>query len=238
MEEMKEWVQGMVPKRIRRWGWILLLPLVLFMGDSIPHGADEQGANIGRPAACGETRIPSSDGPLPEWLQNVTEDIASEHRVPPQLIISIILTESRGNPLRVSPKGAKGLMQLMPGVIRQYHVKDPYDPVTNIRAGVKYLVDLLEEFSGNLPLALAAYNAGPTAVHKYGGIPPFEETQAFVRRVRHLFHSLDPRARIVRPAVNSGGGEPGAADPRPISFTESPGGFLLGAKRNSTGEPG
>jgi hypothetical protein len=237
MEEMKEWVQDMILKSIRRWGWILLLPLVLFRGDPIAQGVEEQGANIGGATACRETHSPSSKGPLPEWLQNVTEDIASEHRVPPQLIISIILTESRGNPRRVSPKGAKGLMQLMPVVIQQYQVKDPYDPVTNIRAGVKYLVDLLEEFSGDLPLALAAYNAGPTAVRRYRGIPPFEETQAFVRRVSDLFHSLDPRPRIVRPAVNSCGGEPGAADPRLISFTESPRGSLLGLKKNSTGEP-
>jgi hypothetical protein len=238
MEEMKEPVQDMILKRIRRWGWILLLPLVLFRGDPIPQGVDEQGASMGRTTACWETRKPSSDGPLPGWLQNVTEDISSAHRVPPQLVISIILTESRGNPLRVSPKGAKGLMQLMPVVIQQYHVKDPYDPAMNIRAGVKYLVDLLEEFSGNLPLALAAYNAGPTAVRRYGGIPPFEETQAFVRRVSDLFHSLDPRPRIVRPAGNSCGGEPGAADPRLISFSGSPQGFSPGGKRNSTGEPG
>jgi hypothetical protein len=238
MEEMEEWVQDMILKSIRLWGWILLLPLVLFRGDPIAQGVEEQGANIGGATACRETHSPSSKGPLPEWLQNVTEDIASEHRVPPQLIISIILTESRGNPRRVSPKGAKGLMQLMPVVIEQYHVKDPYDPETNIRGGVKYLVDLLEEFSGNLPLALAAYNAGPTAVRRYKGIPPFEETQTFVRRVRNLFHSLDPRPKTVRPAMNSDRGEPGAADPRLISFTESPGGSLLGLKKNSTGEPG
>ena len=163
-----------------------------------------------------------SEGPLPGWLRALTEDIAFEHGLSPHLVRSIILTESQGDPRKVSSKGAKGLMQLMPVVVQHYRVSDPYDPLANIQAGVQYLVNLLEQFSGDLPLALAAYNAGPTAVRKYRGIPPFAETQAFVLRVSELFHSLEPGPRIVRLAMNSGGGEPAAADSRPMSFSGSP----------------
>jgi len=81
----------------------------------------------------------------------------------------------------------------MPVVMQQYKVSDPYDPVANIRAGVRYFCNLLEEFSGDLPLALAAYNAGPTAVRKYRGIPPFAETQAFVLKVSDLFHAAETK---------------------------------------------
>jgi soluble lytic murein transglycosylase-like protein len=82
-------------------------------------------------------------------------------------------------------------MQLMPVVAQHYKVADPYDPAANIRAGVQYLGNLLEEFSGDLPLALAAYNAGPTAVRKYRGVPPFAETQAFVKKVSLLFQATN-----------------------------------------------
>jgi hypothetical protein len=137
-----------------------------------------------------------SEGPLPEWLSTITEDIAGEHGISARLVKSIIWTESQGDPRKVSPKGAKGLMQLMPVVMQQYKVSDPYDPVTNIRAGVQYFCNLLEEFSGDLPLALAAYNAGPTAVRKYRGIPPFAETQDFVLKVSDLFHAAETKPPI------------------------------------------
>lgn len=182
------------PQMFKRWVWVLLLHLALLRGDPAPEAIDAidvQTPPTGR-ATCGtESRNLLPDGPLPEWLQTMTEDIASEHQLSPKLIESIILTESRGDPRRVSPKGAKGLMQLMPVVVRHYRVSDPYDPVSNIRAGVQYLRSLLEVFSGDLPLALAAYNAGPTAVRKYKGIPPFPETQAFVLKVTELFHATE-----------------------------------------------
>ena len=101
---------------------------------------------------------------------------------------SIIRTESNGNARAVSPKGAMGLMQLMPTTARQFGVSDPFDPLANIRGGVEYLGNLLREFSGNLSLALAAYNAGPGAVRKYGGIPPYPETRDFVQKVREGYH--------------------------------------------------
>jgi hypothetical protein len=122
-------------------------------------------------------------------------------------------------------------MQLMPVVVQHYQVKDPFDPVTNIQAGVQYLVNLLGEFSGDLTLALAAYNAGPTAVRKYRGIPPFAETQAFVLRVSDLFHSLEPRPMVVHLVMNSDGAEPAAVEIRPTSFSGSPRGLLLWLKK-------
>jgi soluble lytic murein transglycosylase-like protein len=149
-------------------------------------------------------------GPLPKWLWTITEDIAFEHGLSPKLIQSIILMESNGNPHKVSPRGAKGLMQLMPGVMEEYKVTDPYDPAANIRAGVQYLGSLLQEFSGDLSMALAAYNAGPTAVRKYRGIPPFPETQAYVQKVNALFYSSEVPPRLPEPLSEVA--KPGALD--------------------------
>ncbi|MGE5253043.1 MAG: lytic transglycosylase domain-containing protein [Planctomycetaceae bacterium] len=216
----------MVCKSVKKWVGAALLLAALLQGAPLGKEPAQERAEVSARPAASRPWNPPGEEPFPVGLLRITERIAFEHGLSPGLVKSIILTESNGDPRKVSPKGAKGLMQLMPAVIQQYQVQDPYDPVTNIRAGVKYLVDLLEEFSGNLPLALAAYNAGPTAVRRYGGIPPFEETQAFVRRVSNLFHSLDPRSRIVHLAMNSGGGEPGASDSRMIAFNGSPRNFF------------
>jgi Rod binding domain-containing protein len=99
------------------------------------------------------------------------------------LIKAVILHESGGNPRAVSHKGAKGLMQLTDGTARDLGVTNPFDPVQNIFGGARFLAGLLKKFGGDLELALASYNAGPGAVLKYGGIPPFKETQEYVRRI-------------------------------------------------------
>jgi hypothetical protein len=207
-------------------GVALLLPALLH-ADFLRDGPGKEWAEPSPGPRMVEPGNFPEEEPFPAWLLSITEKIAFEHGVSPRLVKSIILTESNGNPRKVSPKGAKGLMQLMPVVSQHYQVKDPYDPVTNIRAGVQYLANLLEEFSGDLTLALAAYNAGPTAVRKYQGIPPFAETQAFVLRVSELFHSLEPRPRLVHLAMNSHRGEPAATDFRPRSFSGSPRSFSL-----------
>jgi soluble lytic murein transglycosylase-like protein len=96
----------------------------------------------------------------------------------------MIQVESAYQPRARSPKGAMGLMQLMPKTARQYQASNPYDPRANIEAGTRYLRTLLDQFE--LPLALAAYNAGEAAVRRFGGIPPFPETQTYVARVLSL----------------------------------------------------
>jgi soluble lytic murein transglycosylase-like protein len=103
------------------------------------------------------------------------------------LIRAIIHAESAYQADAQSPKGAQGLMQLMPSTQAELNVKKPFDPEDNIRGGARYLSQLLDQFDGDFELAAAAYNAGPAAVYKYGGVPPFDETQEYVRRVRILY---------------------------------------------------
>lgn len=113
--------------------------------------------------------------------------------VPAELLLAVISVESGGRARAVSPKGALGLMQLMPATARLLRVSDPFDPAQNIRGGARWLRGLLSEFRGDLRLALAAYNAGSGAVRSHGGIPPYRETQTYVRLVletRDLARSL------------------------------------------------
>jgi soluble lytic murein transglycosylase-like protein len=108
---------------------------------------------------------------------------SGKYNVEPALVKAIIKAESNFNHRAVSRKGAKGLMQLMPATASSLQVRDSFHPENNIEGGVKYVRYLLNFFNGNLPLALAAYNAGENAVLRYGGIPPYRETQTYVRRV-------------------------------------------------------
>ena len=99
--------------------------------------------------------------------------------------------ESAGNPRAVSRKGAQGLMQLMPHRSALLGVRDPFDPQQNVEGGVRHLRDLLQRFRGNVTLALAAYNAGEEAVEPYSGVPPYPETQEYVRRVHALYDGVE-----------------------------------------------
>jgi len=119
-------------------------------------------------------------------LKNTASAIARRYGVDERLVHSVISVESAWRPDAVSPKGAVGLMQLMPGTAKMLDV-DPDDPVQNIEGGVKYLSRLSEKYNGDLEKTLAAYNAGPGRVDSYGGIPPFRETENYVRKVLGLY---------------------------------------------------
>jgi hypothetical protein len=119
-------------------------------------------------------------------------DHSSRRGLDAKLVRSVILVESNFNPRAVSRKGARGLMQLMPQTARRYGVKDVHDASENIRGGVAYLADLMVLFRGNLPLVLAAYNAGEGAVQKHSGIPPYPETREYVRRAMLVYGGEGP----------------------------------------------
>jgi len=116
---------------------------------------------------------------------------AAETSLEPALLHAVIAAESRHDSHARSPRGAQGLMQLMPATARRFQVSNPYDPLQNIRAGARYLRELRDLYQGNLTLALAAYNAGPEAVNRFGGhIPPYAETQRYVPKVLRLYKVL------------------------------------------------
>jgi len=111
------------------------------------------------------------------------QKVAQNKGLDPELIQAVVEVESGYNPDAVSPKGAVGLMQLMPETGKKMGVKDPFEPLQNVEGGTLYLQQLLKKYGGRLQLALAAYNAGEKAVDRYKGIPPFPETQNYVRKV-------------------------------------------------------
>ncbi len=122
-----------------------------------------------------------------QFDQFITE-ASIRHGVSFPLLKALIKTESDFNPRAVSKAGAMGLMQIMPQNVKAFDMEDPFDPWENIMAGTNYLKKLLEQFEGKLPLALAAYNAGPNLVARHKRIPPFPETERFVKKVMEYYH--------------------------------------------------
>ena len=129
--------------------------------------------------------------PLESYNEDLFDHVISEasqtHGVSFSLLKALIKTESDFNPRAVSSAGARGLMQLMPENIKILKIKNPFDPRENIMGGTLYLKQLINRFNGKLPLALAAYNAGPGVVEKYQRIPPFQETENFVKQVMEYY---------------------------------------------------
>lgn len=126
--------------------------------------------------------VNQSDGDL----DSIFEAASKKYNIPVSLLKSVAKTESNFNSDATSSCGAMGIMQLMPATAQSLGVSDAYDPQQNIMGGAKYLSQMLDEFDGDQHLAVAAYNAGPNSVRKYGGIPPFEETQNYVNKVLGL----------------------------------------------------
>jgi soluble lytic murein transglycosylase-like protein len=127
----------------------------------------------------------------PAAFRALVEEAARRYGLDPALVDAVVRTESGYDPSATSPAGAMGLMQLMPATARALGVADPYDPVQNVHGGVRYLRGLVDRF-GDVTLALAAYNAGPGAVARHGGVPPYPETRAYVERVLRAWQ----RARV------------------------------------------
>lgn len=137
-------------------------------------------------------------------LEMVTK-LAPEYGVYPRLALAVIRAESNFNPAAVSPKNAQGLMQLIPETAARFNVKKPFDPEQNIRGGLAYLRWLLAYFEGNVALVAAAYNAGEGAVNRHAGIPPYAETQGYVKKIREQFkrdeHPFDPSVTEASPEM-------------------------------------
>lgn len=168
--------------RLRVVGWVLAL-----------------GSMVSAPASAGGYRIVEIEGVVhvigvdtspasaavdsPHGYEAVVRAAATRHRVEPRLVDAVIRAESAFDPLAQSPKGARGLMQLMPGTATRLGVRDPFDVPSNIDGGVRHLRHLLDRYGEDVSLALAAYNAGEDAVNVYRGIPPYPETREYVARV-------------------------------------------------------
>lgn len=136
----------------------------------------------------------ASLSPTPEELRGMMSRAGAQHNLDVDLLASVIRAESGGNIHAVSRTGARGLMQLMPATAAQLGVADSFHPEQNINGGTAYLDALLTRYHDNISLALAAYNAGPAAVDKYHGIPPYRETRAYVSRVIHEFNRRKSQA--------------------------------------------
>lgn len=144
-------------------------------------------------------------------LRKLVHEVSTEHGVDPKLIDALVVIESGYNPKAVSRKGAMGLMQLMPETAERLDVDDPFNPAENIRGGVREFSRLVRRYSGNLQLALAAYNAGEGAVSRYRGVPPYAETRSYVAKILSLYTGRpyrlagSYRAAPVRMLRSSGG---------------------------------
>ena len=155
----------------------------------MPASASKAPSNIAQPQ--GVVSISEVFRPLPATIayNDAIEEAADLYGVDPDLIRAIIRAESAFNPFAVSRVGAQGLMQLMPEVAEELNVLDPFDPRQNILGGAQYLRRLLDLHKGNVNLAVASYNAGPGAVDRYNGIPPYRETRAYVKKVNAFLKS-------------------------------------------------
>jgi len=162
-----------------------LIILILFCCLTVPMGTEAFAAE--HVPGQYDFRLPK--GTPPSKFQAIIDHVSKRYGLDKALVRAVMEVESGTNPSAVSPKGAQGLMQIMPGTAKDLNLADPLDPQSNIDAGSRYLKAQLAAF-GDVRLALAAYNAGPQAVHKFRGIPPYPETQRYVEAVANRFIRL------------------------------------------------
>jgi len=175
----------------------------------------------------GTIAIPEGAADHRAALWPAVEEAARSHGLDPRLVDLVIRMESGYNPRAVSPKGARGVMQLMPATASMYGVANLFDPLQNIRAGVRYLKDLFQRFNSDVSLALAAYNAGPEAVEKHGGVPPYDETRSYVRAILMAY-----RGDTSLSTLSGGFGRP-ARRARPVELIGEDGRSLIANVRHS-----
>ena len=164
------------------------LPDRLHRGGHSVEGSEETRLGGPRPVSQSPPRI--HDDPVLKRFGPTIRRASQRYNVDSRLIHAVIMAESSGRPEAVSVRGAKGLMQLTDSTAADLGVKDSLDPHENIMAGTRYLKQLLDRYDGNIRLALAAYNAGPGAISKYDGIPPFRETRRYVEKVLARLHNV------------------------------------------------
>jgi len=194
--------------------------LVFLGGCTLPAQAsgivvilDEAGRKTYVNADPGQTRQPfappgsrrsDTGSPIPNSkFSSLIQQTAQRYQVDPDLVHAIVQVESEYNPHARSPKGALGLMQLIPGTAERFGVRNLLDPLQNLEGGVTYLRYLLDLFKGDVTLSLAAYNAGESSVAHHGGVPPYTETQHYVQKVKALYGMTDSGVRSPEPGVQT-----------------------------------
>lgn len=165
------------------FGNLLLNPESMRVNAQIVKTDPTDSLNTALIQAAAATNSATTQNPTKNQIMDMVEQIANKHGVDDKLVKALIKQESGFNPNAKSKAGAMGLMQLMPATAKGLGVTDAYNPVQNVDGGVRYLKSMLQKYNGNIILALAAYNAGPGAVDKYDGVPPYKETQNYVKNI-------------------------------------------------------
>jgi hypothetical protein len=190
--------------------------------------------------SAAEVEVAEGDGTDMQLIVEHIRDTAERYGVSEHLVAAIIAVESEFYPRAVSRKGARGLMQLMPATASIYNVRDPFDPRENIDGGVRHLKRLMHRYDNNLPLVLAAYNAGEQAVRRHGGVPPYPETRRYVRRVLRKYQraALMPAAPAASPSASPPTAPPASAAPAtPTDKTPAPAAPAVRADKTSASAP-
>jgi hypothetical protein len=179
--------------RALAWMFLALFPALAAAGDvRIVIGASGRKVIVNENSAQRTRRMSAKLVPVPDTdLEPLITRHSDAQALDPKLVKAVIQAESGYNVRALSNKGAIGLMQLMPATASLLNVQNPYDPDDNIRGGTRYLRQMIDRFAGRLEFAIAAYNAGPGAVERHGGIPPYAETRAYVKRVLSLYNGGD-----------------------------------------------